>query len=117
MMRDASKSLRKAMGRGLSNFSRKIDGRSTSLEAVKLAYPEWLKDKKIALKRHPDLPDAPTCIELAKAPEQVKILKAVVAATKIGKPILSSPGAPVDCARALRILRRPRAELKFVRCC
>ncbi|MDB5597305.1 MAG: tripartite tricarboxylate transporter family receptor [Hyphomicrobiales bacterium] len=85
-----------------------VDGHSTSLEAYKSAHPEWLRDKKVnvlvqyALKRHPDLPDVPTCVELARSPEEAGILKAVVNATEIGKAILSTPGVPADRREALR---------------
>jgi tripartite-type tricarboxylate transporter receptor subunit TctC len=85
-----------------------IEGHSTSLEAYKSAHPDWIKDKKInilvqyGLKRHPDLPDVPTCIEVAKTDEQKKILSAVVNATEIGKAILSTPGVPPERVAALR---------------
>jgi tripartite-type tricarboxylate transporter receptor subunit TctC len=85
-----------------------VDGHSTSLEAYKSAHPEWLRDKKVnvvvqyALKRHPDLPDVPTCVELARSPEEAEILKAVVNATEIGKAILTTPGVPADRREALR---------------
>lgn len=85
-----------------------VDGHSTSLEAYKSAHPTWLRDKKVnvvvqyALKRHPDLPDVPTCVELARSPEEAEILKAVVNATEIGKAILTTPGVPADRKEALR---------------
>ena len=85
-----------------------IDGHSTSWEAYKSAHPDWIKDKKInvvvqyGLNRHPDLPDVPTCVEIAKTDEQKQILRAVVNATEIGKAILSSPGIPVERVEALR---------------
>ena len=85
-----------------------IEGHSTSWEAYKSAHPDWIRDKKInvvvqyGLSRHPDLPDVPTCVELAKTDEEKQILRAVVNATEIGKAILSSPGIPADRALALR---------------
>ena len=85
-----------------------VDGHSTSWEAYKSAHPDWIRDKKInmvvqyGLTRHPDLPDVPTCIEIASTDEERKILGAVVNATEIGKAILSTPGVPVDRAEALR---------------
>ncbi len=85
-----------------------IDGHSTSWEAYKSAHPDWIRDKKInvvvqyGLSRHPDLPDVPTCVEIAKTEEERQILKAVVNATEIGKAILSSPGVPADRAAALQ---------------
>ncbi len=85
-----------------------IDGHSTSWEAYKSAHPDWIRDKKInvvvqyGLSRHPDLPDVPTCVEIAKTDEEKQILRAVVNATEIGKAILSSPGVPKERAEALR---------------
>ena len=85
-----------------------VDGHSTSLEAYKSAHPEWITQKKVnfvvqyGLKRHPDLPDVPTCVELARNEEEAMILKAVVNATEIGKAILSTPNVPADRANALR---------------
>jgi tripartite-type tricarboxylate transporter receptor subunit TctC len=85
-----------------------IDGHSTSWEAYKSAHPDWIRDKKInvvvqyGLNRHPDLPDVPTCVEIAKTEEERQILKAVVNATEIGKAILSSPGLPAPRVEALR---------------
>ena len=91
-----------------------VEGHSTSLEAYKAAQPDWIKDKKInfivqyGLKRHPDLPDVPTCVELARNAEEAAILKAVVNATEIGKSILTSPGVP---AERVSILRRAFDEM------
>ena len=85
-----------------------VDGLSTSWEAYKSAHPDWIKDKKInivvqyGLTRHPDLPDVPTCVELASTHEEKQILGAVVNATEIGKAILSTPSVPPDRAEALR---------------
>jgi tripartite-type tricarboxylate transporter receptor subunit TctC len=85
-----------------------VDGHSTALDAVKSAHPAWLTDKKVnfvvqyGLKRHPDLPDVPTCIEAARTPEEAQILRAVVNATEIGKAILSTPDVPKERAEALR---------------
>ena len=85
-----------------------VDGHSTSWEAYKAAHPDWIRDKKInivvqyGLKRHPDLPDVPTCVEIARTPEEAQILKAVVNATEIGKAVLTSPGVPADRVEMLR---------------
>ena len=85
-----------------------VDGHSTSWEAYKAAHPDWIRDRKInivvqyALSRHPDLPDVPTCVELARTPEEAQILKAVVNATEIGKAILTAPGVPAERVEILR---------------
>ena len=48
------------------------EGHSTSWVALKVAHPDWIRDKSVsilvqfALKRHPEMPDVPTAVELAQ---------------------------------------------------
>lgn len=85
-----------------------VEGHSTSWTAVKVAHPDWRPQKKIniivqyALKRHAELPDVPTVVELAKTDEQRQILRAVMNATEIGTAFFTTPGAPPDRVTALR---------------
>src|SRR5262245_35348930 len=85
-----------------------VEGHSTSWIAVKVAHPTWRPEKKInivmqfALKRHPEMADVPTVVELAKTDEQRQILRAVMNATEIGTAFFTSPGAPPDRVEALR---------------
>lgn len=91
-----------AMERGES------EGHSTSWEALKTSHPAWLTDGSInnilqfALKRHPEMPNVPTAIEIAKTDEQRAILTAVLNATEIGASFFTTPGAPGDRVEALR---------------
>jgi tripartite-type tricarboxylate transporter receptor subunit TctC len=84
------------------------EGHSTSWEAVKTAHPAWLTDGSInnilqfALKRHPEMPNVPTAIEIAKTDEQRAILSAVLNATEIGASFFTTPGVPADRLGALR---------------
>jgi len=84
------------------------DGHSTSWTAVKVAHPDWRREKKInvivqfALTKHPELPDVPTVVELARNDEQRAILRAVMNATEIGTAFFTTPGAPADRVTALR---------------
>jgi tripartite-type tricarboxylate transporter receptor subunit TctC len=55
-----------------------------------------------SLRRHPELADVPTSVELARTDEQRGILNAVASAAEIGKFILSTPGVPADRITALR---------------
>ena len=76
------------------------EGHSTSWTAVKVAHPDWRPDKKIniivqfALKRHSELPDVPTVVELARNDEERHILRAVVNATEIGTAFFTAPDVP-----------------------
>jgi tripartite-type tricarboxylate transporter receptor subunit TctC len=84
------------------------EGHSTSWTAVKVAHPDWRPDKKIniivqfALKKHPELPEVPTVVELARNDEERAVLRAVMNATEIGTAFFSPPGVPADRVTALR---------------
>jgi tripartite-type tricarboxylate transporter receptor subunit TctC len=85
-----------------------VEGHSTSWTALKVAHPDWIRDKNVtvivqfALKRHPELPDVPTAIDLARNDEQRQILRAVMNATEVGTAFFTTPGAPADRVTALR---------------
>jgi tripartite-type tricarboxylate transporter receptor subunit TctC len=75
---------------------------------VKVAHPDWLPSKSITilvqfgLNRHPELPDVPTVVELARTDEERAILRAVMNATEVGTAFFTTPGAPADRVEALR---------------
>jgi tripartite-type tricarboxylate transporter receptor subunit TctC len=85
-----------------------VEGHSTSWTAVKVGHPDWRPEKKIniivqfALKKHPELPDVPTVVELARNDEERQILRAVMNATEIGTAFFTTPGVPADRVTALR---------------
>jgi len=85
-----------------------VEGHSTSLDGVKAAHEDWLRDRKVnilvqyGLRRHPDLPDVPLSIDLGRTPEEVQILRIVANATEVGKMTLAPPGVPADRVLALR---------------
>ena len=84
------------------------EGHSTSWSAVKVAHTDWRPGKKVniivqfALTKHPELPDVPTVIELARNDEERAILRAVMNATEIGTAFFTTPGVPADRVAALR---------------
>jgi tripartite-type tricarboxylate transporter receptor subunit TctC len=85
-----------------------VDGHSTSWTAVKVAHPEWLPSKSITilvqfgLTRHPELPDVPTVVDLARTDDERAILRAVMNATEVGTAFFTTPGVPADRLAALR---------------
>ena len=85
-----------------------VEGHSTSWTAVKVAHPDWRPDKKInvivqfSLKKHPELGDVPTVVELARNDEERQILSAVVNAAEIGTSFFMAPNVPKDRVEALR---------------
>ena len=85
-----------------------VEGHSTSWTALKVAHPDWIRDKNVtvfvqfALKRHPELPDVPTAVDLARNDEERAILSAIMNATEVGTAFFTTPGAPADRLTALR---------------
>lgn len=68
----------------------------------------WYKDKSVhvliqlALHKHPDLPDVPLIMDLAKTEEQREILTLVFARQTMGRPFMAPPGVPADRVALLR---------------
>jgi tripartite-type tricarboxylate transporter receptor subunit TctC len=85
-----------------------VEGHSTAWSAVKVAKPDWLRDKTVtiivqfALKRHPELPDIPTAVELARNDEERQVLSAIMNASEVGTAFFTSPGVSPDRLAALR---------------
>jgi tripartite-type tricarboxylate transporter receptor subunit TctC len=79
-----------------------------SYSSVKTTHPDWLRDKKVnllvqlALSKHPELPDIPLIVDLAKNDEQKQILKIIFARQVMGRPFLAPPNVPQDRVAALR---------------
>jgi tripartite-type tricarboxylate transporter receptor subunit TctC len=79
-----------------------------SWSSVRSTQPKWLDDKKIhvlvqlALDKHPELPDVPLIMDLAKSDEQKQLLKLIFARQVMGRPFLAPPGVPKERADALR---------------
>lgn len=91
-----------AMDRG------EVEGHTTTWDGVKSRAERHLRDKTItllvqyALKRHPELPDVPTSVELGRTPEQVDALRMFANAADVGRFILSPPDTPAERVQALR---------------
>jgi tripartite-type tricarboxylate transporter receptor subunit TctC len=85
-----------------------VEGHSTSWTAVKVAHPDWIRDKSIvvlvqfALKRHRELPDIPTVVDLARTDQEQAVLGAIMNATEVGTAFFTTPGVPPDRLEALR---------------
>jgi tripartite-type tricarboxylate transporter receptor subunit TctC len=79
-----------------------------SWSSVKANNLHWVREGKIkilvqiALAKHPDLPDVPLVMDLAKTAEQRQILRLIFARQVMGRPFLAPPGLPPDRAAALR---------------
>jgi tripartite-type tricarboxylate transporter receptor subunit TctC len=85
-----------------------VEGHSTAWSAVKVAKPDWLRDKTVniivqfALERHPELPDVPTAVELARNDDERAVLSAIMNASEVGTAFFTGPGVPPDRLAVLR---------------
>ena len=70
--------------------------------------PLWIRDKKInilvqmGMTPHADIKDVPMAIELAKTPEDRKVMEVVFAKFGMSRPFLAPPGLPAERLAALR---------------
>jgi len=78
------------------------------LPGIKSTRPDWLGEKRmnvlyqVALKRHPDLPNAPALGELGKTPEGNKILRFIASSSEVGRSLFVAPDVPPERLAALR---------------
>jgi tripartite-type tricarboxylate transporter receptor subunit TctC len=83
-------------------------GRFSSIDSIITSVPQLLEEKKLlivlqaSLKRHPDYPDVPTALDLAKTAEQKQAMNFLFAPSEAGRPIAAPPGLPVERVKALR---------------
>ncbi len=79
-----------------------------SWSSIKTTRFNWLRDHRIivlvqmSLSKHPDLPDVPLIVDLAKTDEQRQIFRMIFARQTMGRPYLAPPGVPADRLAALR---------------
>jgi tripartite-type tricarboxylate transporter receptor subunit TctC len=86
-----------------------VDGRgSFSWTSLKPHYKDWVESGEIVilfqlgLKRHPELADVPTVLDLAETDEQKQLLRLEFAAFEMGRPFFVAEGVPADRVNALR---------------
>lgn len=76
------------------------DGRFNSWDSMKTTSGQWIRDGQIrillqaATKRHAELPEVPTAVELAKSPDQKQALEFLFLPAEMGRPITAPPGVP-----------------------
>jgi tripartite-type tricarboxylate transporter receptor subunit TctC len=79
-----------------------------SWSAAKATRQEWIEQKRVnilvqtALSKHPELPDVPLIVDLAKNDEDRNLLRLVFARQAYAWPYVAPPGVPADRAAALR---------------
>lgn len=86
-----------------------LDGRgSNAWASIKSITPQYLRKHQLilpiqmGLTRAPDLPNVPLIWELGRNKAETKVLKLMVMASRIGRPILTPPDVPADRIAALR---------------
>ena len=85
-----------------------VEGVTMGWFPVKTNKRDWVKQKKINVlvqfltKRHPDLPDVPTIVELARTPEEKQLFSLFANDGEVGKAILMPPGVPPATVAMLR---------------
>ena len=85
-----------------------VDGSSSSWAAVKVAKPDWLKERKIKIflqttpERSPELPDAPCLGEIGTTPEDRQVFALYASGSAIGRSLIGPPGIAAGRVTALR---------------
>ncbi len=86
-----------------------VEGRcGWSWSSLKFTHPQWVVDKTItvlaqlALTKHPDLPDTPLALDLARDDEERGVLKLIFARQAMAWPFLTPPDVPAARLAELR---------------
>ena len=85
-----------------------VNGHSTSYTALKVAHPDWIRDKAVTIlvqfahRRHAEMPDIPTVVELARSDDERAVLSAITNAAEVGTAFFTTPAAPPERVTALR---------------
>jgi len=81
---------------------------SVAYSALKMARPDWLRDKKInvimqfGLERSSELPDVPLVLDFVKNPEDRQLMELLMGTMAVARPFMAPPGVPEVRATALR---------------
>jgi tripartite-type tricarboxylate transporter receptor subunit TctC len=79
-----------------------------SYSALKIAKPDWLREKKInvlvltALEPNPDFPGVPAVVDLVTKAEDRQLLELMIGPSAMGRPFAAPPGLPPAKASLLR---------------
>ena len=81
---------------------------SVAYSALKMARPDWLRDKKInvimqfGLEKSRELPDVPLVLDLVKNPEDRQLMELLMGTMAVARPFMAPPGVPEARATTLR---------------
>ena len=85
-----------------------VEALSQPWSVLKNENAEWLRDKKITLllqtgaDKHPELPDVPRMIDLARNDGERAVLALFSSPSTVGRSVLAPPGLPAERVRELR---------------
>jgi len=85
-----------------------VEAYVTPWAVLKSSKAAWIKEKKIkilaqlSLERHPDLPDVPTLLDLAKNEDDRRVFALFASGSAIGRSIMAPPKLPSDVTATLR---------------
>jgi tripartite-type tricarboxylate transporter receptor subunit TctC len=77
-------------------------------DSIKSRYKRWLDEKKVtlvaqfAIDKHPELPDVPFIMDLAKTEEHRQMANLMLGPNKMGRPIFGPPNVPAERVKILR---------------
>ena len=81
---------------------------SVAYSALKMARPDWLRDKKIniimqfGLEKSAELPDVPLVLDLVKNTEDRQLMELLMGTMAVARPFMAPPGVPEGRATTLR---------------
>src|SRR3989442_10812895 len=95
-----------------------VDGALTSWHTLNRTKHSWLQNRDINLlvqyakARHPDLPNVPTILDLARTPEARQIFAFYIGNTLLGRSVAAPPGIPAErvagwCGAVFAMLQDP----------
>lgn len=79
-----------------------------SYSALKIAKPDWLRERKInvlvltALERSPDFPGVPAVVDLVTKPQDRQLLELMAGPSAMARPFAAPPGLPANKTALLR---------------
>jgi tripartite-type tricarboxylate transporter receptor subunit TctC len=85
-----------------------VHGTWANWSTLKAISSDWLRDKKIRilaqwdLKRHPEMPDVPMFLDVAKTEADKQALELELARLEFGRPFFMPPNVPADRVAAVR---------------
>ena len=84
-----------------------VGGRQNAWSSWKSTKPHWLKQGDISIIAQAgevasDLPGVPNVEDIARTEDDKRVFRLVVAGSRLGRPIVSTPGVPPDRLKALR---------------